>query len=104
MSLKGEFIPVPPTKNAFVVNIGDLYERWTNKRWASTVHRVANPPKDSEASKRSRHSFVFFTSPRGETMIEPINTCVDTENPSLYKPISALDHLLIKVGLSKSEK
>ena len=27
----------------FVVNIGDLLMRWTNDRWISNPHRVANP-------------------------------------------------------------
>jgi isopenicillin N synthase-like dioxygenase len=79
--LNEKWVPVSPTKNAFVVNIGDLYERWTNKRWTSTLHRVANPPADSEASKRSRHSFPFFTGPNFESLIEPLATCIDEEHP-----------------------
>ena len=102
--LDDQWIPVPPTKNAFIVNIGDLYERWTNKRWTSTLHRVSNPPKDSEASKRSRRSMVFFTGPTFDAVIEPIRTCVDTDHPSLFKPISAQEHLLLKIGLSVSNK
>lgn len=36
----GEWQAVVLQKGAFVVNIGDLYEVWTNGRWRSTVHRV----------------------------------------------------------------
>ncbi len=35
--------PIPGT---LVVNAGDLIQRWTNDRWISNVHRVANPPPD----------------------------------------------------------
>ncbi|ETW06478.1 hypothetical protein, variant [Aphanomyces invadans] len=35
-----EWIPVPPKPHCFVVNIGDLGERWTNGTFKSTRHRV----------------------------------------------------------------
>jgi len=35
--------PVNDVSGAFVVNIGDMLERWTNGKWKSTLHRVILP-------------------------------------------------------------
>lgn len=47
---------VNPAPGAFVVNIGDLMERWTGGRWTSTLHRV-------RATRERRMSLVFFQQP-----------------------------------------
>src|SRR5258706_950870 len=44
LSPSGQWIAVDPVAGAFVINIGDLMQRWTNDRWTSTLHRVVNPP------------------------------------------------------------
>ena len=96
----GEWHAVPPTAGAFVVNIGDLYEIWTNGRWRSTVHRVMKPPPGSAAASAPRLSIPFFTGPRDEAVIEAMPTCVDEGHPPKYAPVSAGDHLLKKLGVS----
>lgn len=40
----GSWVDVHPEPDSFVCNIGDLMMRWTNDRWLSNMHRVANPP------------------------------------------------------------
>jgi isopenicillin N synthase-like dioxygenase len=96
----GEWQAVPPTSGAFVVNIGDLYEVWTNGRWRSTVHRVIKPPPGSAAATSPRLSIPFFTGPRNDAIIEALPTCVDEGRPSKYAPVRALDHLLKKLQIS----
>jgi isopenicillin N synthase-like dioxygenase len=96
----GEWHAVPPTAGAFVVNIGDLYEIWTNGRWRSTVHRVMKPPPGSATASAPRLSIPFFTGPRDEAVIEAMPTCVDEGHPPKYAPVSAGDHLLKKLGVS----
>ena len=45
---------IEPTKNAYVVNVGDMLEMWTGGRFKSSLHRVINKkPTD-------RYSVVFF--------------------------------------------
>lgn len=94
------WIPVTPRPGCFVVNIGDLYEVWTNGRWRSTVHRVSNPPTGSDARHQSRFSIPFFTGPSGDSLIETLPTCVDDEHPSQWPPISAKEHLISKLTVS----
>ena len=96
----GEWHAVRPTANAFVVNIGDLYEVWTNGRWRSTVHRVMKPPAGSAAASAPRLSIPFFTGPHNDAIIEAMPTCVDEQHPPKYEPVKALDHLLRKLNVS----
>jgi len=96
----GEWHAVRPQPGAFVVNIGDLYEVWTNGRWRSTVHRVMKPPAHSAAARAPRLSIPFFTGPHNDAIIEAMPTSVDAEHPPKYEPVRALDHLLRKLSAS----
>jgi isopenicillin N synthase-like dioxygenase len=96
----GEWHAVLPQPNAFVVNIGDLYEVWTNGRWRSTVHRVLKPPAGSAAAAAPRLSIPFFTGPHNDAMIEAIPTCVDAAHPAKYERVNAREHLLRKLKVS----
>ena len=96
LSPAGEWRPVPWVQNAFVVNLGDLMAQWTNDRWVSTMHRVANPPQLADASSR-RMSIVFFHQPNEDAVIDSIPTCVTPEHPARYAPTTSGEHLLKKV-------
>ncbi|MGC6453598.1 MAG: isopenicillin N synthase family dioxygenase [Candidatus Puniceispirillaceae bacterium] len=61
----GNWIEAMPIAGTFVCNIGDLLERWTNGRLASTRHRVLN------RSGRSRFSIPIFCDPSSEAVIDP---------------------------------
>ncbi len=56
-----------------MVNLGDLLQRWTNDRFISTIHRVANPP--AEKAMLRRQSVAFFHNVNSDTIIEPLPTC-----------------------------
>ena len=66
------WVDAPSVPDAFVVNIGDLMAQWTNDKWVSTLHRVANP-NDSGWDK-SRYSIVFFHQPNYDALIESLDT------------------------------
>ena len=64
----GEWLPVQAPPGGFVVNIGDLLQRWTRDRWVSTLHRVVG----TEAQAPRRQSLVFFHNPRDDAEIDGV--------------------------------
>mmetsp|Transcript_8179 Transcript_8179/g.14834 ORF Transcript_8179/g.14834 Transcript_8179/m.14834 type:complete len:326 (-) Transcript_8179:164-1141(-) len=85
----GSWIDIPPKRGAFVVNIGDMFERWTNKRFKSTRHRVITPKGANE-----RYSVPFFFEPNFDALVECLESCCSDDNPPKYPPITAGQHLL----------
>lgn len=93
----GDWMRVPAKPGMFAVNIGDMMAQWTNDRWVSTLHRVANPKNASGGSTR-RQSTVMFHTPNYDTLVECFPSCVDSEHPAKYPPITVGDHHMIKMG------
>ena len=87
----GAWAAMPPIPGALVVNIGDLLERWSNRRYRSTVHRVIN------ASGRERLSLVLAYDPNFETLVDPRAFCAEGEAPC-DEPITCGDYLLWRFG------
>jgi isopenicillin N synthase-like dioxygenase len=94
----GEWLDVQAVPGSFVVNLGDMMARWTNDRWAATLHRVAVPPADRTARSR-RQTIVFFHDPRANAVIECIPSCTDAGDPPRYESVTALEYVR-----SKAEK
>ena len=88
----GEWVSVPVVPNSFVVNIGDLMMQWTNDQWISTLHRVANPPRE-HANDSLRQSLVYFHQPNYDAMVECLPSCLAPGEKAKYAPISSGDHL-----------
>lgn len=74
----GQWIDAPPIDGTFVINIGDMLERWSNDLFVSTPHRVIN------ASGRERFSIPVFYDPDYETVVECLPNCSDRNNPPKY--------------------
>ena len=92
-----EWMNVPARPGTFAINIGDMMQRWTNDCWVSTLHRVANPP-DNVAGSSRRQSVIFFNIPNYDAVVECIPTCVDSNHPAKYPPITVGEHHFRKLG------
>jgi len=78
-------VDIPP--NSFSVNIGDMFQRWTNDAWVSTKHRVV-VPKDVEL-RGERLSFAYFILLSPDVVV----SCLQSDNCG-YPPINANDFLM----------
>ena len=93
----GDWLDVHAAPGSFVVNLGDMMARWTNDRWAATLHRVVVPPADRTAGSR-RQTIVFFHDPRADAVIDCIPSCTDADNPPRYVPVTALEYIRSKAA------
>ncbi|KAK2991460.1 hypothetical protein RJ640_016495, partial [Escallonia rubra] len=75
----GEWILVKPTPNAYIVNVGDIIQVWSNDKYESVEHRVM------VNSERERYSIPFFFNPAHYTMVEPLEELIDDQNPAKYR-------------------
>ncbi|MGN6101496.1 MAG: isopenicillin N synthase family dioxygenase [Devosia sp.] len=91
----GSWVDVPPVPDAFIINIGDLMQRWTNDRWVSTVHRVVNPANPEEARQR-RQSFAFFHQPNWFAEIACLDVCLAVGDKPKYEPVLSGPYLMGK--------
>ncbi|KAG0463982.1 hypothetical protein HPP92_020051 [Vanilla planifolia] len=72
---------VPPLKGGFIVNIGDLLERWSNGVFRSTLHRVVGHGQE-------RYSIAYFVEPSHECIVKCLPSCTSENNPPKYPPIT----------------
>ncbi|ETO28587.1 2OG-Fe(II) oxygenase family protein [Reticulomyxa filosa] len=77
----------------FVVNVGDLMQRWTNDRFKSTRHRVVNSPTFDKYNRRQ--SMAFFGNPNANAVISTFDSCLQN-GKSKYEPITFLQFLQSK--------
>lgn len=90
----GQWHDVIPPPGGFVVNIGDLMAQWTNDRWVSTMHRVANPPREQASNERT--SLIFFHQPNEDAVVACLPGCFGPDNPCRYVPTTSGEHLMMK--------
>ncbi|CAM9597469.1 unnamed protein product [Scytosiphon promiscuus] len=88
--LDGEWLDVPPRKGAFICNLGDMLQRWTNDHLRSTVHRVVNK------QGRERYSIPFFFEPNFDTEVSCFPQFCSEDNPAKYPPVTAGAYLMGK--------
>lgn len=88
---------VPYLSGAFIVNIGDLTERWTNCLFQSTLHRVM--PTGSE-----RFSIAFFLDPNPDCLVECLESCCTESSPCRFPPIRAGDYLEERLRATYSDQ
>ena len=87
----GSWIDAPYVEGSFVVNIGDMMERWTNGVFSSTQHRVIN------TSGRDRYSLPFFFDPVFDADLTCLETCQGPGHPPKYPPTTGGQYLLDRI-------
>lgn len=85
----GQWIDVPPVPGAFVVNIGDLLELWTNGEFVATTHRVRKVGQE-------RYSFPLFFNVDYDTVVRPLPRFAGT-GPA-REPLIAGEHLFAQTA------
>ncbi len=85
MNGAGEWIDAPPMPGAYVINIGDMMEVWTNSEFVATSHRVRKVTEE-------RYSFPLFFNADYDTLVAPLPKFAKGEI-SAIKPVKAGDHL-----------
>lgn len=89
----GQWIQAAPMDGTFVVNVGDLLGRWTNDRFASTLHRVIN------RSGRERFSIATFYDPSYTAVVDPRDLGT-SDGECRYQPVAAGEHIVGRINAS----
>ena len=84
------WVTVPSVENSIVLNVADMFQRWSNDILKSTPHRVVNIDMD-----KPRYSMPHFVDPGREVMIKNL-----TNQPDKYPPISAYEYLKWRLAQS----
>jgi isopenicillin N synthase-like dioxygenase len=90
------WLEVPPRPGTFVLNVGDIGERWSNGRLRSTPHRVVN------RTGRDRYSIPYFFDPAARAVVEPLPCCVADGAGPAFEPIVYGEYLLAKLDANHS--
>jgi isopenicillin N synthase-like dioxygenase len=81
----GEWIDAPPMDGAFIVNIGDMLEIWSNGGFVSTTHRVRKVAEE-------RYSFPLFFNVDYDVLVAPLEQFVRADGTNKM-PLKAGEHL-----------
>ena len=90
----GEWIEAPVVENSIVLNVADMFQRWSNDTLRSTNHRVIN-----RDHTKSRYTMPYFVDPGRDALIKNF-----TDEPDKHSPISSEDYLQDKLRLNHDEK
>jgi len=87
MGKDGEYMPVPPLRGSYVINIGELMKRWTNGRFKATIHRVVH------LQDKPRYSMPLFCNPNFRTTVDPRDLGV-SDAEAAYPPVQSGEFLM----------
>ncbi|KAF3442322.1 hypothetical protein FNV43_RR16238 [Rhamnella rubrinervis] len=83
----GNWVPVKPIQNAFVINIGDVLEMITNGEYRSIEHRVITNVQ------KERFSLATFYNPSLESEIGPNHRFITEQSPPKYKRLGMQEYM-----------
>lgn len=81
------YYPAPPVEGAYVVNLGNLFQQWTNDKYISNVHRVIN------RATVDRYSIPFNYNGNPDFIIRCVESCREKAEDEKYAPISVDDYV-----------
>lgn len=84
----GEWVAAPYIEGTLVVNLGDLVKVWTNDRYVSNLHRVAN------RTGRERYSIPTFFNLDYDTPVACLPGFVEPGEAPRHAPIKSGDYLV----------
>jgi isopenicillin N synthase-like dioxygenase len=76
---------IPPVDDAFVINIGDMFQVWSNDVYRAPIHRVL------AMESTERYSMPFFLNPPPHANIEPLQSVVRDNTPPRYRSLEWAD-------------
>ena len=82
------WLGVTPIRGAYVVNLGNLFQRWTNDRYKSNLHRVINK------SGEERYSIPLFFNGDPDFVCECLPNCISEGEAPKYPPISVTEAIM----------
>jgi isopenicillin N synthase-like dioxygenase len=84
----GRWIAAPAVADAFVVNGGQLLQRWTNNHFLATPHRAVNH------TGGERYALAFFCDAAIDWPVAAVPTCVGPDNPPRYTTTYYTDYMI----------
>ncbi|XP_010644912.1 scopoletin 8-hydroxylase [Vitis vinifera] len=84
---KGEWVEIPPTPGALVINVGDTLQILSNGKYKSAEHRVRT------TSTQSRVSIPIFTIPRPNEKIGPLPQVVERDGVAHYREVVVEEYM-----------
>lgn len=87
MTQDGQWLDAPSIAGTFVVNTGDMLNRWSNGRFLSTPHRAYN------LSPEERYAIPYFCHPDPDFVMACLPSCTDAAHPPLHPPMSAMQYM-----------
>ena len=84
----GKWIEAPAIPDAYVVNGGQLLQRWTNDHFLATPHRAVN------RSGGERYALAFFCDSNIDWPVAAVPTCVGPDEPPKYPTTYYTDYMI----------
>ncbi|XP_010273388.1 PREDICTED: protein SRG1-like [Nelumbo nucifera] len=82
----GMWVPVKPLPNAFIINIGDILEIFTNGTYRSIEHQA------TVNSVKERLSIATFCNPNFDKEIGPAPSLISSGNPALFRRVASEEY------------
>ncbi|KAF7816417.1 protein SRG1-like [Senna tora] len=82
-----QWVPVKPLPGAFVVNVGDALQIWSNGVYKSVEHRAVTN------ARKARMSIAMFLMADDDAEIGPLDTMLCDNGQALYKRIKYIDYI-----------